>query len=221
MPSEPGAMSGERRAEIEARCAKATPPPWISDPHTPYERDARNRIIRGPCDTYIAGIGLTYRPVENADFIAHARQDIPDLLAALDAATLRVESALWALGDHPDGSTDIGQRISDIRDEGRAHFHSLTRSGEKIEALRSALACAEAQAEQYRAALEPLLSACEAEFIGGGLTDEFPDDEPVMGGEDKDEVCPITFGLIRAARAAFAPQPPERRADGNTERNEP
>jgi chromosome segregation ATPase len=33
---------------------------------------------------------------------------------------------LAALGEHPDSPVDIPQRISDIRDEGRAHFHKLT-----------------------------------------------------------------------------------------------
>lgn len=56
---------------------------------------------------------------------------------------------------------------------------------------------------RLRAAVEPLLAACEADFgcgPGGVCADE-RDDEPVAIGTDGGSA--ITFGLIRAARAAL------------------
>lgn len=45
---------------------------------------------------------------------------------------LERENILAALGEHPDSPVDIPQRVSDIRDEGRAHFHNLTRTQEQL-----------------------------------------------------------------------------------------
>lgn len=45
---------------------------------------------------------------------------------------LERENILSALGEHPDSTVDIAQRVSDIRDEGRAYFHALTRATEQL-----------------------------------------------------------------------------------------
>jgi hypothetical protein len=45
---------------------------------------------------------------------------------------LERENILSALGEHPDSPVDIPQRVTDIRDEGRAHFHNLTRTQERL-----------------------------------------------------------------------------------------
>lgn len=65
-------------------------------------------------------------------------EDIALHAALAEIAALRQfrEAALSALGEHPDTEQiDIAQRISDIRDEGRAHFHALTKMGEQITSL--------------------------------------------------------------------------------------
>ena len=43
-----------------------------------------------------------------------------------------VENAKSALGEHPDSPVDIAERISGIRDEGRAHFHGATALQSKL-----------------------------------------------------------------------------------------
>jgi hypothetical protein len=57
-----------------------------------------------------------------------------------------------------------------------------------------------------KTALEELVAACEEEFgVTGNCTDE-PDDESVMSGVNADGTpndSPITFGMIRRARAAL------------------
>lgn len=74
-------MNQERLDEIRERVAKATPGPW--------------RVINHPLRTGVGGIAAVaddelivetdsgyYPPMRpDADFIAHARQDVPDLLA--------------------------------------------------------------------------------------------------------------------------------------------
>lgn len=46
-----------------------------------------------------------------------------------------IENAKSALGEHPDSLVDLAQRISDIRDEGREHFHTVTRLQERMSEL--------------------------------------------------------------------------------------
>ncbi len=74
--------------EIEERVSKATKGPWSAD-----EGDGWVRSLSEP----VAGsrIGLVSRNAEpNAEFIAHAREDVPDLLAELKAAQEKLGAAL-------------------------------------------------------------------------------------------------------------------------------
>ena len=66
-------MDETRKAEIRLRAEAATPPPW-------------HGIENNPIDDYWAAANP-----EDADFIAYARQDVPDLLTALDAAEQRAK----------------------------------------------------------------------------------------------------------------------------------
>lgn len=79
-------------AEIEARARAATPGPWKTDEAYP------DTFIWGPnqamvCDheyetgaIRMRGLGANLPIPANADFIAHARTDIPQLVAALRVA---------------------------------------------------------------------------------------------------------------------------------------
>ena len=69
-------MTLARLAEIRARCEKATKGPWHRGPF--YLTDIESRTGRvAECQL------MTPQGAEDADFIAHAREDIPALLAAL------------------------------------------------------------------------------------------------------------------------------------------
>jgi len=80
--------------------------------------------------------------------VDHEKQTTTELVEAnfarqlereLAAALSQIESAKSALGEHPDTEIDLAQRISDIRDEGRAHFHAYTNALKaKEEAERTA-----------------------------------------------------------------------------------
>lgn len=69
----------DRLAEVAAREKNATPRPWWQGPH--YRNDVHSTTGR------IAQIGQINAPaaIDNAAFIAHARQDVPWLIEQLSA----------------------------------------------------------------------------------------------------------------------------------------
>lgn len=104
-------MSPTELAAIAARAEAATPGPWVferADLLTEGMADTTYQHIRsgpvGVADTYhcqpiaIEGFGRMsgYIPprhgkVADAAFIAHAREDVPSLLAALDEASREID----------------------------------------------------------------------------------------------------------------------------------
>jgi hypothetical protein len=89
-------MDDERRAWIEIRCAAATPGPWTAHP---YAEDFEIQPVACGQD-----YGVCSRA--DAEFIAHAREDIPALLAEIDKlwgaiARLRDESPQDILREEP------------------------------------------------------------------------------------------------------------------------
>jgi hypothetical protein len=67
-------VDDETRSQIESRCAAATPGPWTAHP---YGADFEIRPIACGQD-----YGICSQP--DAEFIAHARGDVPVLLAEID-----------------------------------------------------------------------------------------------------------------------------------------
>lgn len=80
--------------EIRARLAAATPGPWVVEP-VETGRFARSEARVVASGGYVLlGLGdgeAGQARVPNAEFIAHAREDMPHLLAALDAVTTLAE----------------------------------------------------------------------------------------------------------------------------------
>jgi len=86
-------LTAAELAEIEARCEAATPGPWKHDP------DTAEMAIDGPREEgVVAGCGCCGSPfgvldntvaMANGTFIAHARTDVPRLLA--EVRRLRME----------------------------------------------------------------------------------------------------------------------------------
>ena len=81
--------------EIEAireRCEKATPGPWHPDKYPEYIWGPKAQMVGDfQAEDLLPGAVMRMRGVgaklpikENADFIAHARTDIPKLLAEID-----------------------------------------------------------------------------------------------------------------------------------------
>lgn len=86
-------MTDEQLAEIEARANAATPGPWVQS-----QRDTW-MVYRDGGGTPEVDVGGGYDTKENANFIAHARSDVPALVA--EVRRLRV-ALIWLLMSLPD-----------------------------------------------------------------------------------------------------------------------
>lgn len=81
-------LSPEREAEIRARAEAATPGPWAPDDVYGLVRPTQIDGFAHPCERAAA----QQQTATDAEFIAHSRADVPDLLAEVDR--LREELAL-------------------------------------------------------------------------------------------------------------------------------
>ena len=86
-------METQNLNEIKNRCDAASCGPWQTM-HDPWERQLS---VLAPVVGLVANVvtigGRLRGQMDDADFIAHARQDVPDLLAEIDR--LRAENAEW------------------------------------------------------------------------------------------------------------------------------
>jgi hypothetical protein len=73
-------MDDEQLKEIEKRCNAATLGPWISYIEGRDHDSGSNFIMTGTKENRGEDIELTGATIADQDFIAHARQDIPQLL---------------------------------------------------------------------------------------------------------------------------------------------
>ena len=86
----------QRLSEIAARVNKATPGPWIRCPIMGWAHiisEPTNKKVTGTYDLDEGGICSTEK---DSDFIRHARQDIPFLLAEVE----RLREALRLISKH-------------------------------------------------------------------------------------------------------------------------
>lgn len=92
-------MTTEELAAIKARCEAATPGPWIAKRFDPYR--SRAAIYQTPAAQKVNPLRWQVAAIcrearaQDAEFIAHARADIPALLAEVErlrAALKRVIS---------------------------------------------------------------------------------------------------------------------------------
>ncbi len=72
-------LTGDDLEEIKKRCDEATPGPWKSYVEGREEMSGSDFIMTGGEDIYLTGA-----TVADQDFIAHARQDIPKLVAEVE-----------------------------------------------------------------------------------------------------------------------------------------
>jgi hypothetical protein len=76
-----GLLSDEELTIIEARAAAATPGPWESFVEGRDHHGGDNFVRTGGLDDTCPDLYLSPASVEDQDFIAHARQDVPRLVA--------------------------------------------------------------------------------------------------------------------------------------------
>lgn len=137
-------MDEAKLSEIEARASSATPGPWL------MEHDVWHPVIRqsqfdgfGPivCREANGDSGLRWHP--NADFISHAREDVP----ALVAEVRRLREALEAAAIHArhkalEEAVELVKGLAeDARDDGDgsddAASLALEDAGEALLSLRA------------------------------------------------------------------------------------
>ncbi len=71
-------LSLDSLIEIESRCARATPGPWKSYVEGRDHSSGDSFIMTASDDIYLTGAST-----DDQDFIAHARQDLPALIAEI------------------------------------------------------------------------------------------------------------------------------------------
>lgn len=121
-------------AEIEARAEKATPGPW--KPKVVSSCYGTNGVSAGSCEDVV---GMHGASAANAEFIAHAREDVPKLCAMWREQQKRIQDheqwldGLRAVWDIPKGTTihEFMKAMALERDALRADA-TLWRNGVKI-----------------------------------------------------------------------------------------
>ena len=76
-------LSDEELARIEARCTAASSGPWVSYVEGRDHTSGSSFIMTGSPEHRGEDIELAGATVEDQDFIANARQDVPRLLAEI------------------------------------------------------------------------------------------------------------------------------------------
>ena len=135
-----------REAAILARCEAATKGPWVECKPmclAPVVRDSRGLYV---CETRTTEPGGLVQPTHaetvsshaDAAFIAHAREDVPWLLAQLDAARARAERAEFVMVQ---AAIPLEALHADNRDGAKWMCPDLRQAvANAVEAIRRALA---------------------------------------------------------------------------------
>lgn len=150
-------MTREQLEEIKRRAEKATPGPWTST----FVNDLLHygQVIGDvPTKTVLAKV--MYYKETDAPFIAHAREDVPALIAALEEAWASADEA-WLNRDN--AWADAWTKINSERDALRADLENLRQahSSERVEWLHT---CDALKAEVER--LNGILDRLDNHFEG-------------------------------------------------------
>ena len=140
-------LTPERLSAIAARCEAATAGPWEVD----HDRDHEaNRGVPYIHDT--RGHGVMYpddeTELEDIEFSAHARQDVPDLLAALRERDERQADATAHILGLEDTLAEQDERVAILEGERDAAL-------DRIAILEAALREIEDEREQFRQHFAP------------------------------------------------------------------
>ncbi len=140
-PPPGGPQSGPDLDPIRARVEAATEGPWVADCDAgDADRWYVDRLDRGP----VCHVGMSEAAPGDADFIAHARQDVPALLDEVARMTALVESSRQTAQDYADEVAAAHEE----RDDAQIAADVRWKAAESLAAERDALA---AQVEAVRA----------------------------------------------------------------------
>lgn len=105
-------MTGEELQAIKARCEAATPGPWIGGRDADLMRPLYTFHIAVSRDAYEIETDHFLAWERNADFIAHAREDVATLLAEVErlreALEIFADRRKWLLGGEAAWLTLVG-----------------------------------------------------------------------------------------------------------------
>jgi hypothetical protein len=87
-------MTEEQLKEIEDRANAATPGPWVQHGRYVRKNHVREIVIQG---SFLKKDGVNSLPVIDAEFIAHARTDIPALIAEVREQKEQIKTLVEAL----------------------------------------------------------------------------------------------------------------------------
>lgn len=82
----------EELAEIEVRCRRASAAPWRSMVEGRDHTSGSSFIMTGPTDARGPDIELSGCTTDDQDFVAHAREDVPRLIAEIRRLRSLLES---------------------------------------------------------------------------------------------------------------------------------
>ena len=113
--------AADRLNEIEARANAATEGPWTPDEYTEVDPDGFYELARviapDPDGDDWCAIGVVHTGIlrPDADFIAHARTDVPALVDALrdvldEVAKVQRDADMVAINPRPGGKVLAGER---------------------------------------------------------------------------------------------------------------
>ena len=131
-----GEMDEQRLTEIEAREKAATPGPWRED-HSlvalelvHQQRFGKGNMSKAEADAYR----------KDAAFIAHARQDVPDLLAEVREA----DRALTEAGVTPAEGASLAYRVTVLAAQSEERLFAAQRADAEVRRLQGLLTAAAA-----------------------------------------------------------------------------
>ena len=176
-------LTPERLAEIKARAEKATPGPWTAT----YEESDQWTSITGAglfdgghwmvCPEVATTEG---EPGEDSDFIAHAREDVPDLLAEVER--LRATSKPRNMALHYAAL----RNAEAWRDSAEASLQRVTFNRDE---LREKLAGARAERDALQAKLDQVRAWSEERSMltaSGKLVSGVPGLSAILDGKEQD-----------------------------------
>lgn len=103
---------------IKERAKKATPGPWYADD----ERWPGNANLQYWFNTHYDGVGAAATKAD-AEFIAHAREDIPRLVAEVERLSKRLSEAESLLSEAHDVMDDVHLYETELYEEITQYFY--------------------------------------------------------------------------------------------------
>ena len=126
--------AADRLNEIEARANAATEGPWYRYGTWPYEVYAPREPDGGP---YVASVtGDNGRNESNADFIAHARTDVPYLIGQV---RWLLDELSAAVADNEKKDAALRELFDKVAEMGRAQTEAVTKVEAALVALKAAI----------------------------------------------------------------------------------